>query len=870
MYHLRVQGEREPVPEQPTKSPQEDAQATGPRVGGRGRAAQTAAQTPRRVTLRSRLEHMLPFTHLSRGAWAAVTVVLLTVGVAAALMGARAVTRTDTDNTKLAFHLSSTEIAATLKLAIQHEEDLVVNASAFVAWNPRATPLEFDRWVQSVRALQRYPELENIGLVALVPATGLKAFEKHIEAHPVEPFGPHSARMSSHFEILPPGRRPFYCFAVAGLSRNLATYLPSGLDFCELAKTLPKAREEGLTSYAPFVDGSATTLGVQTPVYRGGRVPTSVAARRRDFIGWLGELLVPNVVLDSALAGHPGTAVRFSYRNGLSSVVFNAGRAPRHSQTSTISLHNGWTVQSFGAPLQSGVFEDPHALLLLIGGTLLSLMLSLLVLVLGTSRTRALSLVSEKTRELSHQALHDALTGLPNRALVLDRADQMLARTARTPGTVAGALFVDVDGFKHVNDKLGHAAGDRLLKVVGERLQTAVRGQDTVGRLGGDEFVVLVESPVTGAQLDLFADRLIEVLRQPVELDDGRKIFSVTASIGLAVGQYNSPDDLLRDADLALYAAKAAGKDRYVLFDASMYDDAEGRLELELDLSAALQDEQFFLLYQPIFDLRRGKLVAVEALVRWHHPVRGVIPPGDFVPLAEENGLIVPIGRWVLDEACRQAAAWLAEGRRIGVSVNVSAFQLGRKSFAEDVRRALRESGIEPGLLTLEITETTLMRDVTGACERLSDIRELGVHIAIDDFGTGYASLSNLQQMPVDILKVDRSFIAALNEGGQSRELLGAILGVGQALSLLVVAEGIEVQSQMNTLMEMGVQLAQGFLMGRPSTADVIEGIVGPDTLREASETLGEGRAALGKGADALGGGPDSLRGGPPAGTRAR
>jgi len=790
--------------------------------------------------------------------WAGVTALLLLGGVLASLMGAHAVTRTDTDNTKLAFHLSSAEIAATLKLAIQHEEDLVVNASAFVAWNPNATPREFDRWAESVRALQRYPELENIGLVALVPYSQLKAFERKIAAHPVEPFGPNTARMSSRFEILPPGKRPYYCFAVAGLSRNLATYLPSGADICQLAKSLEQARDEGITNYAPVVDGSGTSLGVQTPVYRGGRVPATIAGRRREFIGWLGELLVPNVVLDSALAGHPNTAVRFSYRKGRSNVEFTAGRAPAHSQNSTIPLRNGWTVQSSGSPLQSGVFADPHALLLLIGGTLLSVLLCILVLVLGTSRTRALSLVHEKTRELSHQALHDALTGLPNRALVLDRADQMLARTARQPGTVAGALFVDVDGFKHVNDKLGHAAGDRLLKVVGERLQTAVRGQDTVGRLGGDEFVVLVESPASGAQLDLFADRLIEVLRQPVELDDGRKIFSVTASIGLAVGQYSSPDDLLRDADLALYAAKAAGKDRYVLFDASMHDDAEGRLELELDLSAALQDEQFFLLYQPIFDLRKRRLVAVEALVRWHHPVRGVVPPGDFVPLAEENGLIVPIGRWVLDEACRQAAAWVAEGRHIGVSVNVSAFQLGRKSFADDVRRALRESGIEPGLLTLEITETTLMRDVSGACERLGDIRELGVHIAIDDFGTGYASLSNLQQMPVDILKVDRSFISALNEGGQSRELLGAILGVGQALSLLVVAEGIEVQSQMDTLLEMGVQLAQGFLMGRPATADAIEGIVGSEAL--AGNGPAAGTDAVGYSAPATG--PEVRRGG--------
>jgi diguanylate cyclase (GGDEF)-like protein len=763
--------------------------------------------------------------HGRKSAWSAVAGLLILAGILASVLGAKAVARTDADKARLAFHLSSAEIASTLKLAIQHEEDLVVTASAWAAGNAKASPVEFDRWAQSVHALQRYPELQNIGLVALVPASQLHAFEARIAANPVEPLGLHTAS-NARFQVLPQGNRPFYCFAVAGLSRSLASYLPTGLDYCALASALLTARDEGLSSYAPFVDGSVTTLGVQTPVYRNGVVPPTVAGRRAAFIGWLGELLVPNVVLNSALSGHPNTAVRFSYASGPSRVAFTAGTAPAHSQVSTIDLHNGWTVRSYGAPIGGGLFGDRNALTLLIGGTLLCLVLGLLFFVLGTGRTRALTLVREKTRELSYQALHDTLTGLPNRALVLDRAEQMLARAARQPGMLAGALFVDVDGFKHVNDKLGHAAGDRLLKVVGERLQNVVRAQDTVGRLGGDEFVVLVEARASDAALDLLADRLIDVLRQPVELDDGRKIFSVTASIGLAVGQYNTPDDLLRDADLALYAAKAAGKDRFVLFDSSMYADAEGRLELELDLSSALQSEQFFLLYQPIFDLRRQRVIAAEALVRWEHPTRGVIPPNLFIPLAEENGLIVPIGRWVLDEACRQAAQWNRTGRAIGISVNVSAYQLGRKSFAEDVRRALRESGLEPSLLTLEITETTLMRDVAGACDRLSDIKELGVHVAIDDFGTGYASLSNLQRMPVDVLKVDRSFVSALNDGGQSRELLEAILGVGQALSLAVVAEGIEVQSQLTVLEEMGVEMAQGFLMGRPGAADVVEALL--------------------------------------------
>ena len=556
------------------------------------------------------------------------------------------------------------------------------------------------------------------------------------------------------------------------------------------------------------------------------------------FLGWIGELLVPNVVLKQALAGHPNVAVVFRYTSRFSNVAFTSGSAPAGAQSTTIALHvgqeeglanahEGWTVQSFGAAASGGTLGNWNSLMLLIGGTLLSVVLALLVLVLATGRTRALSLVREKTRELSHQALHDTLTGLPNRALVLDRAEQMLARAARQPGMVAGALFIDIDGFKHVNDSLGHASGDRLLRVVGERLAGAAREQDTVGRLGGDEFVVLVESSADEATLDLLADRLTEVLREPVEIDDGQKIFSVTVSIGVAVGRYATPDALLRDADLALYAAKAAGKDRYALFDASMYEGVEGRLELQADLSAAIKDQQFFLLYQPIFYLPSREMVGAEALVRWQHPSRGVLLPESFIPLAEESGLIAPIGSWVLQEACRQAAVWASEGQGIGVSVNVSAYQLGRSGFAEDVQQALSLSGLEPSSLTLEITETTLMRNVPAACERLLQIKALGVRIAIDDFGTGYASLSHLQRIPADILKIDQSFVAALNDGGQSRELLVAILGVGQALSLAVVAEGIEEQGQLSALEEMGCEMAQGFLMGKPTRAELITSLPG-------------------------------------------
>jgi diguanylate cyclase (GGDEF)-like protein len=771
-------------------------------------------------------------THGRQSVWAAITGLLVIAGTLAAVLGAQAVARSDADKARLSFHLSSAEIASTLKLAIQHEEDLVVSASAYVTGNPNSSAGDFDRWAESVHAMQRYQELLDIGLVTMVPAAQLSAFQAHMAANPLRPFGPNTVLPPESGEVMPTGTRPYYCLAVAGLTRSAKTYLPGGLDYCALAPTLVAGRDTGLSSYAPFMTGGETTLGVETPVYRGGVVPTTVAGRRRAFWGWLGELLKPRVVLARALEGHPNMAVSFRYDAPGSHVAFKAGHTRAGEQISKIDLHNGWTVQSFGAPVASGVFSNLHALTLGIGGTLLSLVFGALGFVLGTGRRRALALVHEKTRELSHQALHDALTGLPNRALVLDRAAQLLMRSGRRPGTLAGALFIDIDGFKHVNDNLGHAAGDELLKTVGERLQGAVRDQDTVGRLGGDEFVVLVDVAGDAQTVDILADRLTEVLREPVELDAGGRLFAVTASIGVAVGQYSSPDTLLRDADLALYAAKAAGKDRYALFDVSMNEGAEGRLELEADLGVALRQKQFYLLYQPIFDLPSQGVVGVEALIRWEHPVRGVVPPDSFIPLAEDTGKIVEIGRWVLEEACRQAAVWVAEGLELPIAVNVSAHQLARQGFADDVRSALEKSGIAPSLLTLELTETTLMRDVGAACDSLREIKQLGVRVAIDDFGTGYASLSQLQRMPVDILKIDRSFVAALNDGGQSRELLQAILGVGEALSLSVVAEGIEERGQMAMLEEMGCEMAQGFLMGKPGPAALIGELLRSRTAR--------------------------------------
>jgi diguanylate cyclase (GGDEF)-like protein len=426
--------------------------------------------------------------------------------------------------------------------------------------------------------------------------------------------------------------------------------------------------------------------------------------------------------------------------------------------------------------------------------------------------------------------LYDVLTGLPNQALTLDRAERIVARAGRQSGTLAGALLIDIDWFKDVNDRLGRTAGDQLLTIVAQRLQSVARAGDTVGRLGGDEFVVLVESVARGVRLDSLAGRVIEALHKPVELDNFGPSFFATASIGVAFGRYESPDDLLRDAQLALYAAKAAGKDRYTLFNANMRSVIESRGVLEAELNTALQDEQFFLLYQPIYDLTTREVLGLEALIRWRHPKRGVLDPDEFIGLAEETGLIVPIGRWMLEEACTRAAAWNVTGHPVGISVKVSAAQLNRDGFATDVQRALQQSGIEPSLLTLEIAETTVMRDLQAAAQRLAQIKQLGVRIAIDDFGSeGYAHHSDLGQVPLDSLRVDRNSLSPSEDEAYRSWLLEAILTVGREHSLTVTATGVETDEQLSTLRAMGCTMAQGALLGKPAPVEAVEGLLDAD-----------------------------------------
>ena len=430
----------------------------------------------------------------------------------------------------------------------------------------------------------------------------------------------------------------------------------------------------------------------------------------------------------------------------------------------------------------------------------------------------------EAETELAFRAHHDVLTGLPSRSLFVEELDSALERRQESEGEVAVA-FIDLDNFKVINDSLGHGAGDRLLTAAADRLSGVLREGDVVARFGGDEFTVLMQAIEDEAHALRICERLAESLEPPFVLDGEQRF--LTASIGLTVTgpREAGPTELLRDADAAMYRAKEQGKSRCSVFDDELRAGAIERLDLESGLRHALDRDELRLMYQPEVDLASGRIVAVEALLRWAHPVHGLVSPAKFIPIAEQSGLIVPIGAWVLREACRTAAGWRRKpaGRGLEVAVNLSPRQLGSVDLLDVVSAAMAEAELEPSALCLEITETALMADVRSATETLQELKALGVRLAIDDFGIGYSSLMHLKQLlPVDLLKIDKSFVDGVTETAEDHAIVEAVINLAAALGVDAIAEGVETSEQATALRSMSCGLAQGFHFARPVAADAI------------------------------------------------
>ena len=436
---------------------------------------------------------------------------------------------------------------------------------------------------------------------------------------------------------------------------------------------------------------------------------------------------------------------------------------------------------------------------------------------------------SKMAAAMQHQVLHDALTDLPNRTLFLDRLEHALARARREARSITAVLFIDLDRFKNVNDSLGHEAGDQLLIQLGRRLRGSIREVDTPARLSGDEFAVLVEGVAEMNDVITVAQRIRDSLRQPVTVG-GNEIFS-NPSIGVATTSdgREAASELLRNADTAMYRAKETGTRPCVVFEATMHAAVMRRLELDADLARAVERNEFELHYQPVVQLNGETIYGAEALVRWRHPVKGLISPAEFISVAEETGHIVPLGRWVVQEAIRQASDWTTRApdrRHLSLSVNVSARQLQDPDLAGQLKRILNEAGFNPADLVLEITESVLMQDMAGTVARLRELKQLGLRLAIDDFGTGYSSLGYLRQFPVDVLKIDRAFVDGIGEGTEQSAVARAIIGLSDALHLNTVAEGIETAAQLRILQALGCELGQGFYFSRPLMAPAFEALL--------------------------------------------
>ena len=437
--------------------------------------------------------------------------------------------------------------------------------------------------------------------------------------------------------------------------------------------------------------------------------------------------------------------------------------------------------------------------------------------------------ISERVRaeeKLLHDAFHDKLTGLPNKALFMDRLQQAVRRTQRNNEFMFSVLLVDLDRFKILNDSLGHNAGDKLLIDISERVKICVRTGDTVARFGGDEFIILLDGIKSVSDATRVAERLHEEMSKPFLVGNHEVFTSASIGITLSASHYEEPEEFIRDADTAMFRAKALGRGRHQIFDSDMHSNALKQLQIENDLRRAVENNEFCLHYQPIISLESGRIVGLEALLRWNHPEGRLVPPAEFIPIAEETGLILPMGAWVLEESCRQMRQWqerIEGNSNLWMSVNISGKQFSQSNLCEHVSQALRKSSLDPKCLRLEMTEGEVMEHAETAVIRLSQLRELDIEIYIDDFGTGYSSLSYLHRFPIDALKVDKSFVSGSDAGPESLEIIRTIVMLARYLEIAIVVEGIETEQQLQRIRSMQCDYAQGFYFSRPLSKDKLE-----------------------------------------------
>lgn len=747
---------------------------------------------------------------------------------------------------------------ASLSQALGHDSDLDNAVGALMVVDPQMTNAQFASWFAAAGGPRAYRDVVAVSYVANVPAAQVPVEARRATSDP--PFG----LPGRPFVLTTKTPQANYCLLRLGLLQlptalqarrsavdqalaSFSTMLDPGYDECagRSAGVLLSSAAADTTVAGPLgqflaltgdhrasaaraihvLFGRLTPFFEVRPIYRTATVPVTATDRLTDVVGWTVAILDARPLLAPIVSAQQGLALSLSYRNpgGQAVLLAREGTPARASTTRTLVMGSGgrW-IARLSVPVSGAIAPDEQGGLVFGAAVVFALLLFFLVRVLAVARSQALALVDQTAGALEHQARHDTLTGLANRSLVLEKLEQALERGRSGEGEALALLVIDLDNFKDLNDAFGHAVGDELLQATAERLLGMAGERGMVGRIGGDEFVVVVDG---GRSIDpeQLAVSIIGVLALPIRLPSVPGPVSVAASIGVASGLRASARDLLRDADIALYEAKSNGKARHAVFRPEMRLAVVNRFDLEAELRAAIRANQLFLVYQPTFDLEAMEVTGVEALLRWRHPTRGIVQPMEFVPVLESSGMIVEVGRWVLAEACRQVRLWHRAGYRVSVAVNVSGRQFEGSNLADDVRSALALTGLDPRSLVVEITETVLMRDPVAIAQRLRQIKALGVRVAIDDFGTGYSSMAYLQQFPVDILKIDRSFVMGMVDSAEGAALVRALVQLGKALGLVTLAEGIEDEIQLYRLRAEHCDSGQGFVFARPlEPSDVV------------------------------------------------